>query len=196
MKILNISSLISIVLRNLHSTDVIPHSTEGTPTVLMLSPMYWIPSTRLKLSSTMLILSPLYWTTCTVLKVSHSAEAITPHVLLLSPTCTAVIPIARRYPSTVLNTLHSTDVSPTVLMLSPTVLKLYPTVLSNLHSTEAILQSTDVILPMYWTTSNVLNSLYSAELTLYWVEFAVVNLNLPWWTLNLLWWIWICRGEF
>ena len=67
-----------------------------------------------------------------------------PHVLLLPPQYW-------RYQSTVLNTLHSTDVIPTVLMLSPTVL-------SNLHSTEAIPHSSDAIPPMYWTVSNVLNN--------------------------------------
>ena len=84
-----------------------------------------------------------------------------------------------------------------VLMLSPTVLKLSLIVLSNLHITEAIPCSTDVIsrctenlqrteqVPQYWT--DVMwgeNWICRGEF-----EFAVANLNLPWW-------IWIFRGDF
>ena len=41
-------------------------------------------------------------------------------------------------------------------MLSPTVLKVSPTVLNTLHSADVIPHCTDVIPPLYWTTSTVL----------------------------------------
>ena len=113
------------------------------------------------------VILSLYWTTSTVLKVS-------PTVLKLSPTCTAVIP-------------HSTEGSPPQYWLPSTVLMLSPTVLDNLHSTEAIPHCTEqppqhwsyppqywcypptVLMlsprcteqpPMYWTTTTVLNRRY------------------------------------
>ena len=164
------------VLKVLHCTDDIPPCTEYPPQYWRYPPLYWS-------------YSPLYWATSTVLKVSRT-------VLKLSPTCTAVMPLTvLKVPSTVLNTLHSTDVFPQywcyplhVLRLSPTVLKLTPTVLSKLYSTEAIPHSTDVISPMYWTTSNVLK----ASTVLNW-RYMGWNLNSK---LNLSQWILICCGEF
>ena len=165
------------------------------------------------------MLSPQYWKYPTVLMLFphvlntlHSTEGI-PHCTDLILHCTEQPPKYLRYPSQyssylprvlplcpsqyLLNTLHSTDVVPQywcyplhVLRLSPTVLKLTPTVLSKLYKTEAIPHSTDLIPPMYWTTSNVLNnlqcteSLHSTELTLYGVEFEFATVN------------WICRSEF
>ena len=138
------------VLNTLHSTEAIPHSTDVIP------PMYWTTSTVLMLSPTVLKVSP------TVLKLSPHmyccnpptcTAVIPPHVLLLSPHSTEGIPPQYwRYPSTVLNSLHSTDVN-------------------TLHSTDVIAHSTDVIPPhvlmlsprmywcyppLYWTTSTVL----------------------------------------
>ena len=155
-----------------------------------------------------------------VLNILHSTEAIPPQYWSFSPTCTAVIPTHVlplpphmycylppppqywRYPSTILNTLHSTDVIPYstdviprhVLMLSPhctepppqywsypsTVLKLSP------HNTEASPRCTEQP-PMYWTT------LHSTESTLHDVSLstfcnpgfdALPDLIL--WSLNLL----------
>ena len=98
-----------------HCTDVIPHCTECpsqywcypplywcyTPACTdVIPPMYWIPSTLLKLSPNLLMLSP------TVLNNLHNTEA-SPHMYCCYP------PQYWRYPSTVL------VLSPTVLMLSP-----------------------------------------------------------------------------
>ena len=70
----------------------------------------------------------------------------------------------------VLNSLHIAEGISTVLKLSPTVL-------SNLHSSEAIPHSNDVIPPMYWTTSNVLNNLRSTEPTLYGVILVIPSVK-------------------
>ena len=132
-----------------------PHSTEGIP------PQYWISSTVLMLSlhstdviPTVLMLSPcMYW--CyppTVLNNLHSFEGIPPQFW--------------RYPSTVLKlSLHSTEAIPHMYCCyPPTVLKV------SLHSTEYPPQywwyppqywcyppaCTDVIPPLYWTTSTIL----------------------------------------
>ena len=146
-------------------TDVIP-------------PMYWIPSTVLKLSPTLLMLfhhcteqPPQYW------GIPHSTEAI-PHMYCCYP------PQYWRYPSTVLMLFpHMYWCYPPLYWTISTVLKLSPTVLNNLHSTEAIPHSTeaiphstDVIPPMYWTTSNVLNNLQCTEQPpMYWTTSTVLN---------------------
>ena len=105
-----------------------------------------------------------------LLMVKHAEIKILPPLFLI--------------PSTVL------VLTPTVLMLSPCMYWCYPpactdiipprmywyyplTVLNNLHSYEAIPpqkwsypHGTDVIPPMYWATSNILNGLHSTEPTL------------------------------
>ena len=166
------------VLNTLHSTDVIPCMYWCYP------PMYWIPSTVLKLSPH-----------CTDV-IPHCTEQppqywrYPPRYWSYPPACTAVIPPrCWRYPFTVLNTLHSTDVRPPwcwccsphctepplrYWSCPPTVLKLSP------HCTEqpprcwsfplTVLKlsphGTDVIPPMYWAASNVLNNLHSTGPTL------------------------------
>ena len=98
------------VLNTLHSTEAIPHCIDVIPHSTEGIPhMYCCyPPTALKVSL-------------------HSTESI--------PT---VLKQHWRYPSTVLNTLHNTDVITTVLMLSPASTTLSLTVLNNLHSTESI----------------------------------------------------------
>ena len=127
----------------------------------------------------------------TVLNTLHSTDVI-PTVLMLSPTCTDVIPQCTEYlhctdviphcieqPPQYWRYPHSTEaIPPHVLLLSPTVLKV------SLHSTEYPPQCwcyppqywcyppacTDVIPSLYWTTSTVLklsptvlNNLHSTE---------------------------------
>ena len=173
-------------------TDVSPQCTEYPPqcwsyppTVLMLS-----PTVLNNLHSTEGI-PPQYWRyPPTVLKVSlHSTEyppqywCYPPTVLMLSPACTDVIP-----------PLYWT--TSTVLKLSPHMYCCYPpTVLKvSLHSTEYPPQywcyppqywcyppaCTDVIPPLYWTTSTVLKlSPHSTEAIppLYWTTSTVLKLS-------------------
>ena len=54
---------------------------------------------------------------------------------------------------TVLSSLQSTMLSPTVLKVSPTVLKVSPTVLNTLHSTDVISCMYWCYPPMYWIPS-------------------------------------------
>ena len=179
LKIFNISSLISIVLRNLHGTDLILHSTEGTPTVLMLSPNVLNTFHKTEAIPHCTDLIP------TVLNNLHSTEGI-PQCWSYQPTCTAVIPhstegIRPQYwiPSIVL--MYPPQYwcyPPDVLLLFPTVLKLYPTVLKLSPKVLMLSPRCTEQPPIYWTASTVLNWRYMG------------------WNLNLPWWIWICRGEF
>ena len=140
-----------------------PHCTECPrqywcypPHVLMLSPMYWIPSTILKLSPIVLMLPPF------VLNNLHSTEGI-PHMYCC-------------YPTVLKASLHSTEYPPQywcyppqcwcyplhVLMLSPHCTSQPPQYWRYPHSTEAIPHCTErppqywSYPPMYWTTSYVL----------------------------------------
>ena len=113
--------------------------------IKILRPLYWIPSTVLMLSPQCTEYPPQYW---------------------------SYPPLYWCYPPTVLNNLHSTEGIPPQYWSYPpqywrypsTVLKLSPTVLKvSLHSTEYPPQywcyppaCTDVIPPLYWTTSTVL----------------------------------------
>ena len=159
------------VLKVPHCTDVIPPCTEYPPQYLILHcseqpPQYW--------------------------RYPPQYSSYLPHVLLLCPSqYWRYPPTVLKVPSKVLSIPQYWCYPLHVLRLSPTVLKLSSTVLSKLYSTEAIPHSTDVIPPMYWTTSNVLK----ASTVLNWrymewnlnlpqqIEFAAVNLNLPWWIL-------------
>ena len=157
--------------------------------IKILTPLYWIPSTVLKLSPHCTdVIPPLYWTTSTVLKVSpHSTEAIPPHVLLLSPHSTEGIP-------------PQYWIASTVLMLSPRMYWCYPpTVLNHLHSTEAIPHSTEAIPPLYWTTSTVLKLsptvlMLSPRCTeqppMYWTTSTVLNRRYVGWFQEEIWKNW------
>ena len=155
--------LSATVLKVPHCTDVIPPCTEYPPQYWRYPPLYWS-------------YSPLYWTTSTVLKgIPHSTQAISHMYCRYAPhSSEGTLPQYWRYPPKYWCIPQHWCYPLHVLRLSPTVLKLSPTVLSKLYSTEAIPHSTDVIPPMYWTTSNVLK----ASTVLNW-RYMEWNLNLP-----------------
>ena len=84
-----------------HCTDVIPHCTEEPPQYWRYPPQYWSCPHMLTA-----VIPPQYW------RYPSTVLMLSPIVLMLSPT--------------VLNSLHSTEATPTVLKLSPTVLMLSP----------------------------------------------------------------------
>ena len=113
-----------------------PACTEGIP------PVYWIPSTVLKLFPTVLKLSP------TVLKLSPTVLKLSSHMYCCYPP--TVLLLSSHSTEAILHSteaiLHCTEAIPHSTEAIPTVLKL------SLHNT-------DIIPQMYWTTSTVLNRL-------------------------------------
>ena len=152
----------TVLMLSPHCTDVIlPHVLMLSPQCTEYPPQYWsYPPTVLMLSPT--VLNNLRDTE----GIPHSTEGIhpqywsyPPHVLLLSPIVLKV-------------SLHSTDVSPTVLMLSPRMYWCYPPLY---WTTSTILKlsphSTEAIPPLYWSypptvlmwSPDVLNNLQCTE---------------------------------
>ena len=97
----------------------------------------------------------------TVLNNLHTTKAIPPQYWIYPPTCTNVIPTILKL------SLNSTEQPPQYLSYPPHVLMLFP-------------NFTDVILPLYWTTSTVLKLCsHCIEVPpLYWATSKAMKLSL------------------